>query len=304
MTDALPRSARRFVVVGQVGRDLVLRVDGDVASDATADVLERREMLGGKGANQAVALTQLGGQAALVGAVGEDDVGGKLLSEAQRDGIDVCAVAQRDRSALLVDVVDRTGQRRLYEDIPSPSLATVADVRRGERHVRTAGTVCIQLQQPAETVIAAARLAREAGVRVALDGGIEGGARDEVLALADVVRADAVEAAQLVGFTVDGEDAASEAAAMLVDRGIGVVAIEVPGRGDLVVWQDDRTLLPLTDAEVLDRTGAGDAFFAGLVTGLARGWSPADAGGLASRCASATVGRLGGRPDLRQLRPV
>ncbi|GAB1815866.1 hypothetical protein MUNTM_49060 [Mycobacterium sp. MUNTM1] len=53
---------------------------------------------------------------------------------------------------------------------------------------------------------------------------------------------------------------------------------------------------------VLDPTGAGDAFVAGLIAALRDGAAPRDAGRLASSAASAAVQRLGGRPDLAGLR--
>ncbi|RAJ45461.1 pfkB family carbohydrate kinase [Kitasatospora sp. SolWspMP-SS2h] len=60
------------VVVGQIGRDLVLRTDGLPEAGGSADVAERWEGLGGKGANQAVGLAQSGVPVRLVGVVGED----------------------------------------------------------------------------------------------------------------------------------------------------------------------------------------------------------------------------------------
>ena len=70
------------VVVGQVGRDLVLTVAELPAEGGSADVLGRQELLGGKGANQAVACRQLGAEVALVGVVGTDSAGAEVLAQA------------------------------------------------------------------------------------------------------------------------------------------------------------------------------------------------------------------------------
>lgn len=48
------------MVLGQIARDLVLRVDRIPAAGEAIDARERREILGGKGANQAVSVAQLG----------------------------------------------------------------------------------------------------------------------------------------------------------------------------------------------------------------------------------------------------
>jgi sugar/nucleoside kinase (ribokinase family) len=59
------------IVAGQIARDLVLVVDDVPGAGQSAAVRQRREMLGGKGANQAVALAQLGMRVALLGVVGD-----------------------------------------------------------------------------------------------------------------------------------------------------------------------------------------------------------------------------------------
>ncbi|MBR7825006.1 hypothetical protein KDK95_01720 [Actinospica sp. MGRD01-02] len=83
------------VVCGPVGRDLVLLVAEVPDAGTSAAVRERREVLGGKGANQAVAFARLETDVALVGAVGDDDAGADVLARARADGIDVSCVARR-----------------------------------------------------------------------------------------------------------------------------------------------------------------------------------------------------------------
>jgi ribokinase len=72
------------VVAGQLARDFVLVVD-DVPGASQTPVRLRKEMLGGKGANQAVALAQLGMSPALIAVAGDDDTGTRMLQQAQRD---------------------------------------------------------------------------------------------------------------------------------------------------------------------------------------------------------------------------
>ena len=100
------------VVLGQIARDLVLAVAEVPAAGGSADVTVRRELLGGKGANIAVGLAQLGARVAVIGVVGDDAVGGSLLQQCERDGLDVDAVVRRSdtESALMVDVVTADGR--------------------------------------------------------------------------------------------------------------------------------------------------------------------------------------------------
>ncbi|HLH46266.1 MAG TPA: PfkB family carbohydrate kinase, partial [Acidimicrobiales bacterium] len=241
------------VVVGEITRDLALRLAGEPAVGASTAVVERREMLGGKGANQAVAAAQLGARVGLLGVVGDDAVGDQLLATAAADGIDTASVARRvdAPTGLIVDVVDDRHRWRYLEHRPEALWVTAGDVAAAEPAIRVAASTVVQLQQPAPAALAAARLARDAGGRVVLDGAVGGAARDELLRLADVVRADDQETALLAGSPVRSVDDARRTARALVEGfGVSVVAFAVGSDGNLVVWDGGDVLVPLTGGPV------------------------------------------------------
>jgi len=180
------------VVVGQIARDLVLRIGEFPRAGSSAPVSARREMLGGKGANQAVGLAQLGVPVSLVGVVGDDHTGEQLLAQAKSDHVDVSQAVRRSgwETALIVDVVDDHGQWRYLEDVPRDLLVTERDVFAASEQIYAARAVIVQSQQPPGAALEAARLARAANAKVILDGAPE----PDVLRHADVLRADAREA--------------------------------------------------------------------------------------------------------------
>lgn len=291
---------RDVIVFGQIARDLVLVVDEAPGPGQSAGVRERREMLGGKGANQAVALAQLGMRPVLAGVVGEDQVGEDLLAQAARDRVDTAAVIRRpgERTALIVDVVDATGQWRYLEDIPAGMLLTEDDAEACQPLFRPGRWVSVQLQQPPAAALAAAAGAHQAGCRVVLDGAPADDQRAALLAAADVLRADARETRLLAGSPVGTAAAAERVAADLLRQGPSVVALAVGDAGNLIAWPEDCVFLPLTDTPVADTTGGGDAFTAALIMALAQDADPRRAARLAVAAAGATVGHPGGRPAL------
>jgi ribokinase len=159
--------------------------------------------------------------------------------------------------------------------VPESSLVRVADLDHPAASWDGADTVSVQLQQPSATALEAAQRARQRGLRVVADGVPAPQIRAELLASVDVIRANATEAALIAG----EEEATVEQA-----------------------WHGGSELFEFSDVEVVDPTGAGDAFVAGLISALRDGASPPQAGRRASAGASATVQRLGGRPDLSELR--
>jgi ribokinase len=290
------------VVVGQVARDLVLLVDELPAAGTSGAVRERQETLGGKGANQAVSLAQLGASVALVGVVGDDAEAERLLDRARADGIDVRSVVRRagSRTGLIVDVVDAHARWRYLEDLPSTVLLTEQDIEANTDLLAGARAVTVQLQQPATAALAAARAAHAAGTLVVLDGApTDDDAVAALLACADVVRADTREAALLVGHEIPDVPAAVRAGREVLERGPRLVVLAAGPAGNVVVWPDGADVIPLRDVPVVDPTGAGDAFTAALTLAVVRGADPMTAGGVATAAAAATVGHAGGRPALR-----
>jgi len=294
------------VVVGHAARDLVLRAGSLPEAGGSADVDERIERLGGKGANIAVGVRQLHPSAAvaLVAALGDDAPGESGRREAVAAGIDVSLVARRGGTALLVDLVSGEGERRLLEHVTPESQVTTADVDAAGAALADADIVVLQLQQPADALVRAARIAFEGGARIVLDGAIEGDERDELLSVAEVVRADAAEASILMGVEVLTRDDARRAAEGLLGRGVRLVALAVPDEGDLVCWQGGERFLPHVEQRVVDPTGGGDAFIAGIVAGMLLGAEPGRIGEIASRAAGSTVQRLGGHPELSPPEPA
>lgn len=310
------------VVVGQVARDLVLGVDALPDAGGSADVRHRRELLGGKGANQAVGCRQLGLSVAMVGVVGDDHPGAEVLREAERDGIDVSGVVRRPgaTTALLLDVVEQApdgegdggdgdggggegdgggGVRRLLEDVPEPVLLRREDVEAASGVFADARMVLVQLQQPGPAVLAALDAARAAGVPVLADGAPDGvDVRDAVLRTARVLRADDTEAGQLVGRELRSTDDAVAAALELRERGPALVALASPEGANVVAWDGGHVVLPLIGGASADPTGGGDAFVAGMTAALLRGEDPETAGWWGTAAAALTVTHLGGRPDL------
>ncbi|GAB3546291.1 PfkB family carbohydrate kinase [Arthrobacter tumbae] len=289
------------VVVGQVARDLVLTVPNMPDEGGSVPVRSRQELLGGKGANQAVACRQLEAAVELIGVVGDDPPGRTAVGQAGADGIGVDGVVRRvgAPTALLVDIVESGGVRRLFEDVDERVLLTAGDVRRSEDVLRAADSVLVQLQQPAQAVSVALEIAAAGGALVATDGApADSRTRELVLRCAAVVRADSKETEALIGWKPRDLAQTIEAAQALVEAGPRIAALAVPTGGNVVAWAEGHIVLPLLDDDPVDPTGAGDAFVAALVIGLLRKEDAQTAGWMAAAAAAQVVRTAGGRPRL------
>ncbi|RLV55520.1 carbohydrate kinase [Aeromicrobium phragmitis] len=297
----------RAVVLGQIGRDLVLVLDELPPGGGAAPVRERHEWLGGKGANQALACRQLGADAALIGAVADDDAGQAALEQAQHDGLDVTGVVRRSnaRTALLIDVVAPPGTRRLLEDIGPDVTLTPADVAAVHGLIAGADVMVLQLQQPADALLAAIEVVEGTDVLLVADGAPpDEQVREALLRAGAVLRADQREAALLTGRELAGAPDTLVAAEDLVRRGARAVALSAGADGDVVAWSGGHVVTPLLGEHPVDPTGAGDAATAALAVALSTGESPERAAWWAAAAAAHSVVQAGGRArlDAREVR--
>ncbi|MCO1656986.1 PfkB family carbohydrate kinase [Pseudonocardia humida] len=287
------------VVVGQLARDLVLRVPRLPDAGSAADVRERREVLGGKGANCAVAVARAGVRVGLLAVAGSDEVADRLLAQAADDGVDTRHVVRRPDTAtgLIVEVLEDDGRWRYLQHLPDAVLLTPDDVRPAEPAVAGARAVVLQAQQPGAALLRCARVAATDAL-VVLDGAPEPDARAALLAAVDVLRADPAEAALLLDedLATDDVERVRAAAHRLLDTGPSVVALGVEGAGNVVAWADGELFVPFDDTPVVDTTGGGDTLTAVLTVALLDGDDPGRALRRAAEATAGTVSHAGGRP--------
>jgi ribokinase len=280
--------AARVVVVGSINVDLVVAVERLPAAGETVAGGRFAQHGGGKSANQAVAAARLGAAVTLVGAVGSDAMGDEAVEALEAEGVDVAGIARVDApTGVALIVVDARGENQIAVAsganavLELPALELSGD-----------GVVLLGHEVSAEVVETAARAANTAGWPVVLN---PAPARDLPDAELAVLTPNASEAAQLTG-----EDEPEAAARTLVEQTGAAVLITLGARGALLLEPgEEPQLLPATNVNVVDTTGAGDTVNGALAAELAAGRSLADAARFALKAAALSTtapGARGGMP--------
>ncbi|MEU6739001.1 ribokinase [Streptosporangium sandarakinum] len=281
-----PASPYDVVVVGSVNADLVVRVARRPAPGETVIGSELATHPGGKGANQAVAAARLGARVAILGRVGSDGHGEFLREALRADGVDLGHLIETPGpSGVALISVGSDGDNSIIVSPGANGRLTEDDIAAAGRLLSSAPVVCLQLESPLATVVAAARIAG----RVVFNLSPPAVVPDELLEACDPLVVNQHEAALLLGSHGTPERQARE----LLSLGPRSVVLTLGADGAIVAEGEDVTAVPSPRVEPVDTTGAGDAFTGALAWRLSQGDHLVAATSFAVRVGAASVRRHG-----------
>ena len=288
------------IVIGGANTDYLVRGRRLPQPGQSVTGTEFQQAPGGKGANQAVAAARLGARAALVACLGADERGDALVAALEAAGV-FTGYLRRDGllpTGVAVIMVAESGEKQIMSAPGANGALGQADVTAAAAAIRRARVLLLAADVSPDALIEAAALARQAGARVVLDPARPEALPAELLRQVDVIKPNASEAHALTGIRVVGRASARAAAQHLMERGVGAVAVQAGGEGNLLVWPGGEHWLPRIAVASVDATGAGDAFAAALAVSLAEGQPWPAAGALASACAALATTSVGAQAGL------
>ena len=256
---------------------------------------------GGKGSNQAVAAARAGGRVHMVTRLGADAFADLALATWTEAGV----VPEVERSpesytgAAFIFLEAGTGQNAIIVAPGAAGLISEEDMDLKADLIRGASVFMTQLEQPVPAAVRALRVAREAGVTTILNPAPAASLPEGTLALCDWVTPNESEVETLTGIPVADAASAEAAARRLVAMGAGGAVVTLGGQGALLLHEGRATHLPaLKVGDVVDTTGAGDAFNGGFAVALAEGRSPEEAVRFGIALAGISVTRPGTAPSM------
>ncbi|MEB2287540.1 MAG: ribokinase [Anaerolineae bacterium] len=292
----------RVVVVGSANVDFVVQTPHIPRPGET--VLGQRFVMamGGKGANQAVGAARLGADVVFVARVGRDIFGDQCVEAYHGEGINTGYITRDDQEATGVALiaVAADGENSITVASGANMHLLPEHITAAEEAIARADVLVMQLEVPVETVLAAARIAREHDVRVVLNPAPARALPGDLLRLVDVLTPNRIELAQLAGLSEGQVRQLSEEQLGQVLLGLGVKqgVITLGAQGALIADSAGVVHVPAFPVTVQDTTAAGDAFNAGLAVALARGRALVGAARFASACGALAATKMGAQPSL------
>ncbi len=256
---------------------------------------------GGKGSNQAVGAARLGAKSGLVAKVGEDRLGDMALELYRSEGVDATFVTRtgEHRTGAGVITLNAEGDNHIVVDLGANRSLAPEDVDRAEGLIRRSDAVLAVLEIPIATAARAMELARRHGAVAILNPAPAQALPDPVLRDVDVLSPNDGELRILSGLSPDDRTDTLTLARRLQARGARSVVVTRGARGALAVGDAGAvTEIPATSVDVVDTTGAGDAFNCALAVALGEGRSLEEAARFAACAGALACTKLGVIPSL------
>lgn len=298
-----------IVVVGSINMDLVATAERIPVAGETVVGHDFQTHHGGKGANQAVAIAQLGYPVELIGRLGFDRFGEELKDGLRRAGVDIAGVKQVEgTSGVAVIVVSAGGENCIVVTPGANTALSAEDMENHIEQIRSAGLVMAQLEIPIETVERLAEICDQEGVPFLLDPAPAQRLPDRLLRLVTWFTPNETEADFFVKGLLQTEKDRPSAAALthaLMGTGIKNLLLKMGERGFHIATADGNVEShPAYAVSAVDTTAAGDAFNGAFAVALMSGSSSTESARFAAAAAAISVTRRGAQSSMPSLEEV
>ncbi len=290
---------KQIAVIGSVVIDLAVQTPRIPTVGETLLADNFKIGPGGKGANAAVVVQRAGAAAVLVGCIGDDDFGRMEMAALQTEGVDVDAVAIHPEASTGVGIamIDADGENTILGILGANDYLSSDDITRAlTLHRETLDVILVNFEVPEPVVAAAIQLGVDHGVPVIVDAGPARPYTPETWRDCTILTPNEQETETLVGYPVSDDSTAERAARELLGMGPSAVVLHRGARGALLVTPDDTIHIPSFSVDVVDTTGAGDAFSGTLSVAVAEGLPLVDAIRRANAAGALAVTCLGTLP--------
>jgi len=264
----------KIVVIGALVSDIIFEVPDWVQQNNAVHASHVTLSPGGKGLNQAVAARRLGGDVSLVGCVGKDVFGGELLSVLKSEDVNIDHVAQHETARTsLVGIIVKDNIPGFIGAPDASKKVTEEDIRYALAEITSDDILLLGFEIPQPLVQVALQIGRDIGATTIVNPAPYFTTDSFVLNylhLVDILLPNTLEAQLLTETQTDDMD---ELAKQLMAFGVKQVVMTHGETGSTFFDGQNKINQPSFAVDVVDTTGASDAYVGAFCVGLSQGWS-------------------------------
>ena len=249
---------------------------------------------GGKGCNQAIAISRLGGKVNFISKLGDDDYGKLAINKLKKDNIDTSniIISNKHKTGVAGIHVDRnTGKNAITVVRGAPSSLTINEI--DTNLFKQSKIFLTQLEIPIEVTLHCLKAAKEHGLINILNPAPACKLSNDFFKLVDYFTPNETEAEFYTGVKINDEKDAKVSAKKIIEMGIKKVIITLGEKGLFYTDGEEEIYIKATPDKAIDTTGAGDAFDGSLAFGLSKEKPIKECLELANKVAGISTTKLG-----------
>ncbi len=290
----------KIIVVGSSNTDLIIRSPYFPRPGETVIGSQFRIRQGGKGANQAVAASRLGGEVCFIAKVGNDNYGDSAVRGFLADNIQTDYVFRDDElsTGVAIITINNQGQNTIIVDPGANQQLSSQDIAKSIKEIETCSFILIQLEIPIAVVEHIIELAVQLQKKVILNPAPATRLKKDVYHKVYLTTPNETEASLLTGVNVNDALSVSKAADIFLADGVENVIITLGDKGAYFKNKSQEFHIPANKVKVSDTTAAGDVFNGALAVSLTEGKNWKQSISFASHAASISVSRFGAQSSI------
>ena len=289
-----------ITVVGSLNMDFV--INAPVIPRPGETVIGNRflQTPGGKGGNQASAAARLGSKVTMIGAVGKDELGDKLILALKKDGVKTDYILKKEgvSTGIASIVVERSGNNAITVVSGANYALAIEDVERYHFVIGHSDVLLVQLETPLLTIKKALTIARQANCITILNPAPAMKLDNEILANTDILTPNELELELLTGCPTTSLEEIHTAGNKLLKKGVRQLVVTLGSKGCVNISKKDMIFYPSRKVRVADTIGAGDCFNGALAVALSENMPLEEAIPFAISASALSVTKQGAQTSL------
>lgn len=295
---------KNILVIGSINMDMVINTNRLPNLGETIEGYGFETVPGGKGANQALAAAKLNGNVRMLGAVGNDIYADYLIENLKNNGVDITRIEKMDDNTGIAVITVCGGDNHIILDGGANKKLTQEVIEKNIDLIEWADLVVFQLEIPQDSILYAAKIAKELNTKVLLNPAPMQTINKEIIELVDIIIPNKNEAEQYLNITINDMTDAYAAVKKFLKMGIKQVIITL-GKDGCVY--NDKNIIKTQKAinvDVVDTTAAGDSFIGGFCVALCEGKTVEQAIKFATSVSALVVSKKGASTSLPERNEV
>lgn len=290
---------KKILVIGSLNMDLVTMSERHPKLGETIIGKSFFQIPGGKGGNQAVAISKLGGDVTMFGCVGKDSHGDILIEELKKNNVNIESVKKGEKNTgIAAIVVDENADNTIIV-VPGANFEiSIDDIDKNIDLIKNADIVLLQLEIPIDVVEYILKKSKEYNKTTILNPAPAEKLSIDIIKNVDYLVPNETELELLSGMPADTQEEVLVAAKKLMDMGVKNLIVTMGKNGSVFVGEDKVVKVGIHRVKAVDPTAAGDSFIGGVIRMLAEGKKIEEAMEFGARVGAITVTKEGAQSSL------